>query len=75
MRNRSTHTAEQHWERTVARAAPPTPRFSAKMKMGSSTMFTTAPSATVHIPILPKPWALINGFMPRPTMTKRVPRA
>ena len=57
----------------MARAAPRTPISRAKMKMGSSTMFTAAPRATVIIPMRLKPWALIKGFMPRPIITKRVP--
>ncbi|CUP94961.1 Uncharacterised protein [Flavonifractor plautii] len=43
------------------------------MKMGSSTMFTAAPRATVIIPMLLKPWALMKGFIPSPIITKRVP--
>ena len=74
VRNFSTHTAEQAWEITVASAAPCTPISSRKMKMGSSTMLTTAPTATVIMPIRLKPWALMKGFIPRLIMTKRVPR-
>ena len=73
VRKTSTHTAEHPWAITVAQAAPCTPRSSQKMKMGSSTMFTTAPSPTVIIPTRPKPWALINGFMPSPIITNTVP--
>ena len=73
VRKHSTHTAEQAWEITVARAAPRTPMPSRKMKMGSSTMFTTAPRATVSMPMPLNPWELMKGFMPRPIMTKTVP--
>ena len=73
VRNFSTQAAEQAWERMVARAAPFTPRSSAKMKMGSSTIFTTAPRATVSMPITEKPWALMKGFIPSPIITNRVP--
>ena len=73
VRNRSTHTAEHPWAMTVAKAAPFTPMSSRKIKMGSSTMFTTAPSPTVIIPTRPKPWELMKGFIPRPIMTNRVP--
>ena len=55
VRNFSTHTAEQPWAITVASAAPLTPMSSRKMKIGSSTMLTTAPRPTVIIPTLPKP--------------------
>ena len=73
VRNFSTHRAEQPWASTVARAAPRTPISRAKMKMGSSTMFTAAPRATVIIPMRLKPWALMKGFIPSPIITKRVP--
>ena len=43
------------------------------MKMGSSTMFTMAPSPTVIMPVAPKPWDVMKGFMPRPIMTNTVP--
>ena len=73
VRNLSTHTAEQAWAMMVARAAPRTPMSRAKMKMGSSTMFTMAPSPTVIMPVAPKPWDVMKGFMPRPIMTNTVP--
>ena len=73
VRNFSTQAAEMAWEMTVARAAPFTPMFSRKMKMGSRTMFTAAPSTTVIIPTEPNPWALTKGFMPRLIITNKVP--
>ena len=74
VRNFSTHAAEHPWEITVAMAAPRTPISRPKIKMGSSTMFTSAPTVTVTMPILLNPWALIKGFIPRPIITKTVPR-
>ena len=74
VRNLSTHTAEQPCAITVASAAPWTPISSTKMNTGSRTIFTTAPSPTVIMPISAKPCALIKGFMPRLTITKRVPQ-
>ena len=59
----------------VARAAPLTPIFSPKMKMGSKTILHTAPMATVSIPVLAKPWAVIKAFMPKVSCTKMVPMA
>ena len=50
VRYRSTHRAETAWETTVAAAAPRTPMRNTKMKTGSSTIFTIAPSATVIMP-------------------------
>ena len=46
---------------------------SRKRKMGSSTMFTAAPSTTGIMPTEPKPWALTKGFIPRLIITNRVP--
>ena len=74
VRNFSTHRAEHPWEITVARAAPRTPMSSMKIKMGSSTMLTAAPTATVIMPIRLNPWALMKGFIPRLIITNRVPR-
>ena len=74
VRKRSTHRAEHPWAITVARAAPRTPIPIPKIKMGSSTMFTKAPSPTVIIPTPPNPWAVMKGFIPRPIITKIVPR-
>ena len=74
VRNLSTQQADKTWEMTVAIAAPLTPIFSLKMKIGSRIMLASAPRITVIIPIRPKPWALIKGFMPRLIMTKMLPR-
>ena len=73
VRKAITHAADSPWEKMVASAAPRTPMPRPKMSTGSSTMFTTAPSSTVIIPVLPKPWALMKGFIPRLIMTNRVP--
>ena len=74
VRNRSTHTAEQPWERTVARAAPFTPMWKMKMNTGAKIRLMAAPRATVIMPMRPKPWELMKGFIPRPIITKRVPQ-
>ena len=58
----------------VANAAPRTPMWNTNMKSGSKTIFTMAPRPTVSMPIFPKPWAFINGFIPRPIITKRLHR-
>ena len=68
-----THAAEATWAITVAQAAPFTPILKAKMKIGSRIRLMTAPSTTVIIPIFPKPWALIKGFIPRLIITGIVP--
>ena len=73
VRNRTTHAALTAWLRMVASAAPCTPMWKPKMKMGSRIRLTTAPRATVIMPMRPKPWALTKLFMPRPTITKGVP--
>ena len=74
-RKPTTHRQDTHWERMVARAAPFTPMCRAKIKMGSRTMLQTAPIATVSMPILAKPWAVIKAFMPKVSCTKIVPMA
>ena len=58
-KNRSTHTADTAWERMVAKAAPRTPMPRPKMKMGSSTVFSPAPSSTVFMLTVVKPWAVM----------------
>ena len=73
-RKETAHTAERNWERMVARAAPCTPMPNTKIKMGSSTMLVTAPMSTVIMPLRPKPWALMNWFMPRLIMTNILPQ-
>ena len=51
-RKRSTQTKDTAWERIVARAAPLTPIFRPKIKIGSRIILQTAPIATVSIPVL-----------------------
>ena len=60
-------------ESTVAIAAPRTPIPKAKIKIGSSTKFATAPLNTLSMPTRPKPCELMKLFIPRLTITKRVP--
>ena len=72
-RNATAHSAERNCEITVASAAPCTPMPSAKINTGSRMIFTTAPSSTVIMPMLPKPWALMKLFMPSPSITNTVP--
>ena len=43
------------------------------MNTGSRMMFSTAPMITVIMPMRGKPWALMNGFMPRLMSTGMVP--
>ena len=68
-----TQSAEASWEITVASAAPLTPMSSAKMKIGSSTMFRTAPISTVSMPLFANPCALMKPFMPREIITNTLP--
>ena len=56
VRNSSTHRAPTAWLRTVARAAPRTPIFRPKMKMGSRTMLMPAPMTVVIMAMVEKPW-------------------
>ena len=74
VRKRKTQMAEQSWEMIVAKAAPWTPMCIPKINRGSRRMFSTAPISIVSIPVFPKPWLLINGFIPRVIITNRVPR-
>ena len=62
------------WESTVATAAPATPMSKTKMKSGSSTMLSAAPSTTENMPFLAKPWLMMNWFMPRESRLKAVPQ-
>ena len=55
VRKRNTQTADINWEMIVARAAPCTPIWNAKIKMGSKIRFATAPKSTVSMPIRAKP--------------------
>ena len=72
-REQSTKAQEAIWEMTVARAAPATSNFKTKIKMGSSTILSTAPSITVAIPRPEKPWAIKKLFMPVAIRAKKVP--
>ncbi len=73
VRKRMTHAALTAWEITVANAAPLTPRSSTKIRMGSSTIFSTAPITTDSIAVFDSPCPLINVFKPTATCTKIVP--
>ena len=75
VRKTRTHTKETACDRMVASAAPCTPMWKPKIKMGSRMMLQTAPMATVHIPVMAKPCALMNAFSPREIWTKIVPMA
>ena len=74
VRNFRIHTALTAWLRTVASAAPETPKFSTKMKMGSRMMLITAPMTVVIMLILAKPWVVTKVFMPITTSTNTLPR-
>ena len=75
VRKRSTHTKDTACDKIVARAAPFTPISKPKMRMGSRIMLHTAPIATVSIPVLAYPCALIKALSPREIWTKIVPMA
>ena len=75
IRKLTTHTQETPCEITVASAAPRTPMFRPKMKIGSSTMLHTAPMSTVIMPVVAKPCAVMNAFMPSVSSTNSVPKA
>ena len=74
VKNFTIQTAESSWERIVASAAPCTPMCKVKIKMGSRIILAIAPSSTVIIPIVPKPCELMKLFIPRPIITKILPR-
>ena len=73
VKNRSTHAADNAWERMVASAAPLTPISSRKIKMGSRIILVTAPMSVVFMLIFANPWAVIKAFSPRLICTKTVP--
>ena len=73
VRKRSTHAQDRAWLRTVARAAPRTPRFSTNRNSGSSRRFRAAPKMVVIIPTRGKPWALMKPLSPVESMMKGVP--
>ena len=72
-RKTTTHTADTVWLIMVASAAPDTPMWKPKIRIGSSTILITAPINTVIIPIFAKPWQVINWFNPSATCTEMVP--
>ena len=55
VRNSRIHTALTAWLRTVAMAAPATPIFRPKIRMGSRMILITAPMTVVSILMLAKP--------------------
>ena len=63
----------RNWLRMVARAAPPVPRSSAKMKMGSSTMLTMAPEKMPTMPNTALPWKRNWLFSTREDTMKGAP--
>ena len=72
-RNASTHAALTVWLSTVAMAAPCTPMSNTKMSSGSSTMFSTAPMATLLMAVPLRPWALMKVLRPSASCTLTVP--
>ena len=74
-RKRIAQTALIACERTVASAAPCTPISNPKIKIGSRTIFVTAPITTVIMLILENPCAAIKAFSPSVSCTKIVPTA
>ena len=69
-RNHKMQTADASCERTLAIAAPFTPKWKLKIHNGSKMILSTAPNTTLNIPIFPNPWAFIKLFMPKDIMTK-----
>ena len=63
-RKARTQIHDKAWEKIVARAAPRTPMWKPKIKMGSRIIFATAPMSTESIPVFANPWAVIKAFMP-----------
>jgi len=61
---------------TVATAAPCIPIFRAKMKIGSRTMFTPAPSIILNIAVLAFPSERTRLFvltaMPKKTLPRKI---
>ena len=60
-------------ERIVASAAPLTPIWNTKIKIGSRTIFRAAPMSTEPIAVFDCPCAVINGFSPSTICTQIVP--
>ena len=72
-RTHSTNAQLATCEMTVAMAAPATPIWRAKIKMGSSTMLMMAPIKTESMPLRLWPCVMINWFMPVAVRAKTVP--
>ena len=73
-RKLSTHTALTAWLMTVAMAAPCTPIFRPKIRIGSRIILHTAPTTVVIMLNFAKPWVVIKGFIPITIITKMIPR-
>ena len=73
-KKRRIHIAPTAWLKTVAIAAPLTPRLNPKIKIGSRMMLITAPITVVIILIFANPCVVINGFIPITIKTKMLPR-
>ena len=74
LRNFSTHRAPTAWLMMVAVAAPFTPIFSTKIKIGSRMMLHTAPITVVSILKAAKPCVVTKGFMPSTISTNTLPK-
>ena len=59
-KNHSAQAADTACDRMVARAAPGTPMSKPKMNTGSRMRLSTAPMATVSMPVPAKPWVLMK---------------
>ena len=73
-KKRRIQIAPTAWLKTVASAAPLTPRLNTKIKIGSRMILITAPITVVIILILANPCVVINGFIPITIKTKILPR-
>ena len=73
-KKRRIHIAPTAWLKTVAIAAPFTPRLNTKIKIGSRMILITAPIIVVSMLILANPCVVIKGFIPRTIKTKILPR-
>ena len=70
---RSTQIAPASCDRMVASAAPCTPMWNPKIKIGSKMILSAAPMSTDPIAVFDCPCAVINGFNPSTICTKNVP--
>ena len=64
-KKRMAQTALTACERMVANAAPCTPIFNTKIRIGSRMMLVIAPITTVSMLMVEKPCAEMKAFMPR----------